>query len=245
MEVVNQLLGTSYIRSVLLQEEQWEVARAATAVPWDLAPVVVNTTRGGGMAVHYATVGRDDDWMDTATHELGHLLGLLGDEYVHDGCIRSDALGLPPNIAEDPFALPWAAWADLDESVGAWEGVWNCEDLYRPVDVCKMKDDNSAFCPICTEQLTRRLFAYVDPVDSLSLEEVDGRLVASASGGVAEVLLSLEVDGVVVGTGSLASPPGLALPEEGGHELRLRAEVAPEEVLVPTAAMSEERVWLY
>ena len=175
LELVNQLTGADYRRTSLFQEDQFAIARAASVVPWDLAFVLVNSANGGGMAIHVATAGRDDNWIDTSLHELGHLVGRVGDEYVKDACIRSAALGLPVNVAESAEGA-WDHWLD-EEGVGAWEGAYNCEDLYRPVDSCKMRSSSQAFCPICTEAIVRRLFAYVDPLDDAEL--VDGELVTS------------------------------------------------------------------
>ena len=117
LSFINALSGSDYRSNMLFQEDQWAAARAASAVPWDLAVVLVNTPRSGGMAVHVATVGRDEDWPDTARHEFSHLLGLVGDEYETDACIVSDALGLPGNIARDPEDLPWDYWVAVDPDI--------------------------------------------------------------------------------------------------------------------------------
>lgn len=187
LEAVNRLTGSTWDARAIVQTEQHEVARAVSVVPWDVVLVVVNTERFGGMAVHWATVttaDRVDTWEDTAVHELGHALGMLGDEYVYDACIRSDALGLPPNISEDPSDPPWLSWVEVDTRlptpaisanaalVGAFEGAYNCGDLYRPMVDCKMRDRASGpFCPVCTEALVRRMTRFTDAIDV----RVDGR----------------------------------------------------------------------
>jgi hypothetical protein len=185
IEIANAFLGSDYRSSAIFQLDQWGVARAAATFPWDMVVIVANTTHTGGFAVHYATVpkGGDDDWPQTGVHELGHTLGLLGDEYENDACIRSDALGLPENVTDNPTAPPWSAWIDAatplptpadgawDDAVGAFEGAWNCPALYRPAHRCKMRGSTAdTFCPVCAELLARRLFRHTDPAAAVTFE---------------------------------------------------------------------------
>jgi hypothetical protein len=211
LEAVNRLTGSTYDARAIVQTEQHEVARAVSVVPWDVVIVVVNTERFGGMAVHWATVttaDRNDVWEDTAVHEFGHALGLLGDEYVFDACIRSDALGLPPNISEDPTDPPWQAWVETStplptaplgsnrDVVGAFRGAYNCDDLYRPMIDCKMRESAlGPFCPVCTEALIRRLARFTDPIDVT----LDGRD-AVATSDWPGVTVNWLVDGRVAAT---------------------------------------------
>ena len=183
LEWVNQYLGTHYSTRSIFQTEQWEVARAVSVVPWDLVVILVNTEKYGGMAVHYATVTTPgEDWPDTGVHELGHIAGVLGDEYLGDDCIVGPTLGLPHNIGEDLDQLPWAyqvaggtelptpdAQANEDE-VGAFEGAYNCDDLYRGARNCKMRNSASDdFCPVCSALLTQRFFEFADLVDEVTI----------------------------------------------------------------------------
>lgn len=184
IEIANSALGLDFRTTAVFQLDQWGVARAAATFPWDMVVIVANTTHDGGFAVHYATVpkGTDDTWPATGVHELGHSLGLLGDEYMSDACVRSEALGLPDNITDDASAPPWAAWIEADtplptpddgewdDAVGAWEGAWNCDDLYRPARTCRMKGSgHPEFCSVCAELLTRRVYRYGDPAEDVTV----------------------------------------------------------------------------
>ncbi|MCP4810106.1 MAG: hypothetical protein GY913_20385 [Proteobacteria bacterium] len=196
VELVNILLGTDYDARSVLQEHQWEVARAVSHVPWDLVVVVVNTDRRSGMVVHYATVSATDELVSVGIHEYLHLQGLLG-----DACIRSDALGLPVNVSEDPVDVPWAACVGF-EDVGAWEGAYNCDDLYRPAESCTMRGTSiKGFCPVCTERLVTTQFRFMDIVDSVEL-------VAGAGGLEAHVEGPFEVEAVVDDRGDSRGPAG-------------------------------------
>jgi hypothetical protein len=82
------------------------------------------------------------------------------------------------NIAEEPnfSELKWASWVSEDVPlptpdaeastypVGAYEGAYNCDFLYRPAHTCKMLTSTEEFCPVCSEQVSRRFYAFVDPV---------------------------------------------------------------------------------
>jgi hypothetical protein len=182
VEAINRLSGSTYDSRALFQVEQWEVARAASVVPWDMAIVLVNSDKFGGMAIHYASgTTRVPLFDETAVHELGHTLGLLGDEYAFDFCIVDPRLGLPPNITDAPESPPWAHWVEPETPlptpdgpanngvVGAFAPAYNCGDLYRPRRNCAMNAGTN-FCPVCREQLTRRILQYADPVDALVLK---------------------------------------------------------------------------
>lgn len=174
VEAVNRLSGNSFESRAMLQSDQWGVAQAASTVPWDLVLVLTNTDRPSGLAVHAATASTGfAQWEETAVHELGHLIGLLGDEYTGDACIRSERLGLPVNITDRPRNPPWRHWiadgADLpsgigDIGVGTYAPAYNCPDLYRPRANCLMNAGRN-FCPVCQEQLVRRVLRFADPID--------------------------------------------------------------------------------
>lgn len=182
---VNSLIGTDYSTRAIFQIDQWEVARAASVVPWDVVVIVGNSEAYGGMAVHYATVTNGPDtWRFTGVHELAHVLGALGDEYVSDACIVSDGNGLPVNVTDDPESPSWSHWIDegtplptpatssYEDVVGAFRGAFNCNGLFRPADECRMNDSESGeFCAVCTEQLSRRVFRFADPADGLDVRD--------------------------------------------------------------------------
>lgn len=214
IEAVNRMLGTDYRTTPVFQLEQWEVARAAATVPWDMVLLVANAEHDAGFAVHYATVSHHDAWEQTAVHELGHTIGLLGDEYTSDDCVRSNSLGLPDNITDDPENVPWSAWVeagtplptpderDWREVVGAFSPAYNCEDLYRPAHTCRMEDSDEPFCPVCTELLVRRVMRFADPVDAI-VEGKEGELTLESPWSDLEVAWAL--DGVPAGSGRSVS----------------------------------------
>ena len=205
LNFVNDLLGTDYRDGPIFQLGQHDLNRALSVVPTDLAIVLVNTELRGGMSIHHASVATGgDDWIDTGVHEAGHLIGLLGDEYIGDECIRSESMGLPRNIAADPTDPPWPQWIDVttplptpstndnDQVVGAFETAFNCEDLYRPTLQCRMRGGvDTPFCPVCSEQLVLQLTRHADIVwPELALAEDGAWLYLNTLGLDAQVRVS-------------------------------------------------------
>lgn len=252
MEVVNRFTGSHYRTEPVFQLEQWEVARAVSHVPWDAVVVVANTPHEGGMAVHYATAPTGNEhWTATGVHELGHAFGLLGDEYTGDFCIRSVALGLPENITDRGADPPWPQWIEAGtplpteagevslDTVGAFAPAYNCDDLYRPRQGCRMEDSSGGpFCPVCAEVLVRRLFRFGDPADDVTATWERGRVSASAWVPDAAASLRWTVDGAEVGSGA-----ELDAPLSEGQELRLEATWSTEQVRDDKGDLTERWAW--
>ncbi|MGE0396203.1 MAG: M64 family metallopeptidase [Kofleriaceae bacterium] len=111
-----------------------------------------------------------DDNAKTLTHELGHALFALGDEYTETpACYYeerfpyetgpSDMLGTA-NLTLDPYGRKWRrSWA------GAIEGGRRYGDcIYHPTDECRMLDSQGdAFCPVCLAEIGLRIALRRDP----------------------------------------------------------------------------------
>lgn len=161
---------------------------AASLANYDEIIVVSNTRRRSGFAGLYVSLVTSFDrsrveFPNVAVHELGHSFGVLGDEYQVSGdpCLFNEPrVPLPANIA--PFQEPdfkWDRWflddtpvptpeEDADEfPIGAYEGAYNCDFLFRPAHSCKMnRNEAEPFCSVCLEQVTRRVYSVIDPVPS-------------------------------------------------------------------------------
>jgi hypothetical protein len=245
IELINRTLGTQYDSRSIFQTEQWKIAETLSSLPWDQVIVVVNSQRGSGMAVHYAVVTRSVESLQvTGVHEFGHAFGMLGDEYVSDDCIRTGGLGLPENITDRPDDPPWAAhiapYTPLPTpeaagyGVGAFQGAWNCEDLYRPAEDCRMVHDGP-FCPVCSELLVRRMFRFIDPADSVQI--VGGAL--QIEGALPDTALTVSSSEGFTWQGTADAPPELP-PPAPGVELTVELAHRHEAVLAdPTGDLRE------
>ncbi len=184
-DLVNQDLGASDRVAMPLEvAKMYEYGALANA---DEIVLISNTRRASGFAGLYVSVVTTFDtnrqqFPNVAVHELGHSFGVLGDEYQAEGdaCLFNEPrVPLPANIASEPTGnmFKWDRWfmgptpiptpaAEKDEyPIGAYLGAYNCDDLYRPAHSCKMNGDESdAFCAVCREQVTRRMYSVIDPL---------------------------------------------------------------------------------
>jgi hypothetical protein len=152
-----------------------------THAPWaDYWVIVLNETGFGGCARgNTIAVTRAVDWTVIA-HELGHMVGGLGDEYT--GGTASYGGGEPgaPNLSRNGTrTVKWNAYidprtpvptvptqvADQNRDVGVFEGATLGTTnyrygLFRPVADCRMNGNAPAFCPVCYEALRDALRGY-------------------------------------------------------------------------------------
>lgn len=153
--------------------DRWEDVIDAQADWADLVVILINEVgRAGCAAPGWVRVSLGND-ARTLEHELGHALGGLGDEYWtdddgHDD-VFTDEEPTDHNVTTDLDALKWGDFVDpsLDlptsvqpgvfpDTVGAFEGAkYHDSDVYRPADVCRMRDSKKAnpFCPVCNNAL--------------------------------------------------------------------------------------------
>ena len=188
-----------------------DIYEIAALAAYDEVIMIANSDKFSGFAGAYvAMVTNYDDrerFPDTAVHEVGHTLGLLGDEYYvqQDACYYHEpTIPLPVNIAtrddaeQDDDEFKWAEWVDDDtpmptpsyfsdfgdgHQVGAFSPAYNCDFLVRPVDECMMKSSGEDFCPVCAQQMVRRFYSLIPPSDGSGLHvdvRADGTVEVSA-----------------------------------------------------------------
>lgn len=160
-------------------ESEYKVYQAAALVPQaDAIIVLANDPQfgGGSGPLHNFTVVTTHPLSkDLMVHELGHSLGFLADE--------SDGPQAPPwreptqvNVTLQATVEglkkvgKWDHWIDSStpERVGLFQGgLGSRVGVYRPSPTCKMRTISaSSFCPVCTEQLIKRLYSYFRPIES-------------------------------------------------------------------------------
>jgi hypothetical protein len=112
-------------------------------------------------------------------HELGHSLGLLADEYGGPAPLACDAASEPPEANVTKDLIKWASWIAPGTPIptyttapglpGLYRGAKYCDDtLFRPTYNSKMRSLGVPFEQINREQLVKRIYNRVLPIDQWS-----------------------------------------------------------------------------
>jgi hypothetical protein len=115
------------------------------------------------------------------THETGHVLANLGDEYTRPNPGFPDTE--EPNTTQQTnrLLIKWKAWIAADTPiptpstsayssvVGLFEGAhYHPTNWYRPQLDCLMRDLYVPFCDVCSEALVLAIYQKVRPVDAFA-----------------------------------------------------------------------------
>jgi len=150
----------------------WTAANKAPA--HDAVFILVNDPEWGGASGGLTFSSIHPDFHQIITHELGHKIGGLADEY-HYYYDKTD----PPSTYTGPeptqpnvttkTLLAEIKWNDLilsgtplpttldnasQNHVGLWEGAkYKDYDIYRPQHTCQMRDSEDPFCAVCERHM--------------------------------------------------------------------------------------------
>jgi hypothetical protein len=148
----------------------------------DLVVMLVNDSLAGGSdgGGRTALVSRgaiQGGQFEILTHETGHVLAGLGDEYTTANPGYPDLE--EPNTTRETnrAAIKWTAWIDPSTPVptpttnpnlvGLFEGAhYHPTGWYRPKLNCLMRNFGSGFCEVCQEALVLTFYRQVRPIDS-------------------------------------------------------------------------------
>jgi hypothetical protein len=110
------------------------------------------------------------------THETGHVVANLGDEY--DDHVNMSYPGEDPNTTRQTnrAQVKWNVWIDpvtpvptpsIYDVVGLYRGArYNPTNSYRPQLNCLMRGQYSPFCSVCTETMILGYYRKVRPIDA-------------------------------------------------------------------------------
>jgi len=148
-----------------------------------LPVLLVNDVRPGGsdgfdkIAVSYSGSSASD----IITHETGHVLANLGDEYTnaYPGFPDTEE----PNTTREtrPDFIKWKTWipdntpiptpqtAQYASVIGLFQGAhYHPTNWYRPKLDCTMNHNASPFCEVCAETLVLAVYQQVRPIDGFA-----------------------------------------------------------------------------
>ncbi|MCT4615991.1 MAG: IgA Peptidase M64 [Marinifilaceae bacterium] len=159
------------------------MADYASNVPYDHIYVLINTDKyGGGGFYNYYTSCSSDNYktQEVATHELGHGLAGLADEYYNSSVAYNDFYNLKvepwePNITtmvnfeskwknmiNKNTKIPTVRTPENKSKVGAFEGGgYLAKGIYSPYQNCNMKSTSTRiFCPVCQKSIEKIINYY-------------------------------------------------------------------------------------
>jgi IgA peptidase M64 len=147
----------------------------------DMVFVIVNDPEYGGSGGSVAVTSTNQEVLELILHELGHSFGLLADEYggppppVCNNTFEPSAVNATK--ATDRSLIKWNHWIDANTPIptfttsdgvpGLYQGAVYCDTgLYRPTFGSKMRFLGRPYEQINTEQLIRRIYNVVSPLDA-------------------------------------------------------------------------------
>lgn len=179
----NTLVNSTYnaldLDRYLMCLDVWNLYDVADDAPYDVIVIICNSEKygGGGIYNFYCTVYNHGDYPDyVIVHEMGHLIGGLGDEYYTSEVSVQDFYPagiepVEPNLTSlVNFDAKWKNMLDKDtpiptqqvnknhpdyNKIGVYEGGgYVAKGIYRPAIHCTMHQiAYNDFCPVCKKAL--------------------------------------------------------------------------------------------
>lgn len=152
------------------------------AIQRDYVFVLVNDTTYGGSGGSLLVSSTHALAPQIVLHEFGHTHGLLVDEYTSNPppCSLAEPAGVNATLQTARNLIKWNYWIDAATIVpttgnttpgipGLYEGADYCATgMYRPTYNSMMRSLGAPYDQINEEQMVRRLYNFVSPVDSFS-----------------------------------------------------------------------------
>jgi len=162
----------------------------------DMTFVIVNDSEYGGSGGSVAVTSTNQEVLELILHELGHSFGLLADEYggppppVCNNTFEPSAVNATK--ATDRSLIKWNHWIDANTPIptltavdgvpGLYQGAVYCDaGLYRPTFGSRMRFLGRPYEQINTEQLIKRIYNVVSPIDASQPAATDITLTTAQS----------------------------------------------------------------
>lgn len=172
---------TFYMERYLTSGNVYAMYDLATNIPCEHFIILANTDTYGGGGIYNSytlTTAHHEDFRPVVVHEFGHSFGGLGDEYFYLTADNNDEMHSLSHEPWEPNITTLvdfdSKWADMVEkgieiptkvteersknyTVGVYEGGgYRAKGIYRPVDVCRMRNNTAErFCPVCERAIER------------------------------------------------------------------------------------------
>lgn len=181
--LLNTQFYTFDLERYLMTSDYKSVRDLAANAPYDQIYILVNSDKYGGGSIYnyYSVCVNDNRYSEYVfTHEFGHGLAFLADEYYTSDVAYNDFYPLnieplEPNITTlVNFDSKWKDMVDKDtpvptpdiskykSKVGVFEGGgYVAKGVYRPMEDCSMKTATvNNFCPVCKRAIQQIIDFY-------------------------------------------------------------------------------------
>ena len=178
---VSSHFHTFYMERYLTTSNIYDMFDIVTNIPCEHFIILANTDTYGGGGIYNSytlTTAHHKDFRPVVVHEFGHSFGGLGDEYFYLTVDNNDEMHSLSHEPWEPNITTLvdfdSKWADMVEkgieiptqvtaersknyTVGVYEGGgYRAKGIYRPVDVCRMRNNTAErFCPVCERAIER------------------------------------------------------------------------------------------
>lgn len=172
---------TFYMDRYLTSGNVYAMYDLTTNIPCEHFIILANTDTYGGGGIYNSytlTTAHHRAFRPVVVHEFGHSFGGLGDEYFYLSTDNNDEMHSLSHEPWEPNITTLmdfdSKWADMVEkgieiptvvteersknyTVGVYEGGgYRTKGIYRPTDVCRMRDNTATrFCPVCERAIER------------------------------------------------------------------------------------------
>jgi hypothetical protein len=239
----------------------------------DIVVIVVNDPEYGGSGGRFAVASVHPSVVELVLHEVGHSFGLLADEYdttppACDSATEPSQVNVTKQMSRalikwNSGGGPPFGWIDFQTPVpttgfvpsvpGLYEGAKYCRmGLFRPTFNSKMRSLSVPFDPINEEQLVKRIYNRVSPLDSFSPAE--GNLILDAENIVVfraavprpashALQITWLLDGETAASGAMSFTPSIS-DGRRTHRIELLVQDPTPLVRLDTEALLQERkIW--
>lgn len=133
-----------------------------------MTAIICNSTRWGGTGGSFAVISRANNYETILFHEFGHSFGNLADEYYYpsDGEFYGSERPNRTNNS-DVNSIKWKGLIGINNvgiypySIDANRNDPNfdtkSDSWFKPHRNCKMQYSNKEFCPVCSDELIKKL----------------------------------------------------------------------------------------
>ncbi len=128
--------------------------------------VMVNDSRYGGCASTFAVSYNGAAMVEVQSHEVGHSIGSLADEYDYPNGTYTGGEPSARNLTTSSTGAKWSIWRGFD-GISAFEGAGYYRfGLFRPRGECLMRNLNQPMCAVCGEGTVLKAYERVTPIEN-------------------------------------------------------------------------------